>query len=96
MAPATGCVPEPEWNDVVPGENGTVAGFSSPCWYTGKAMFEHLSGSSPVGLIRAAVGGVRSRSPGRNQRDDMQVDQTGVDNLFRASIGRHLVTVFLS
>ena len=25
MYPAAGCVPEPEWNDVVPGENGTVS-----------------------------------------------------------------------
>ena len=59
MDPAPGCVPQPEWNNVVPGENGTVAGFSAVCWYTGKAIFEQLSGTSPVGLIRAAVGGVR-------------------------------------
>ena len=61
MDPAPGCVAEPEWNDVVPGENGTVAGFSAPCWYTGKAMFDRLSGRSPIGLIRAAVGGVRTK-----------------------------------
>jgi hypothetical protein len=27
------CVDTPEWNDVLPGPNGTVHGFSALCWY---------------------------------------------------------------
>ena len=31
--------------------------FSAVCWYSGKALLERLGGSTPIGLIAAAVGG---------------------------------------
>lgn len=45
------------WNDVLPGPNGTVHGFSAVCWYTGKFMYERLGERVPVGLMVGSVGG---------------------------------------
>jgi hypothetical protein len=51
------CTPYPEWNNADAGTTGTVAQFSAVCWYTGKALFEKLGASVPVGLIVGSVGG---------------------------------------
>jgi hypothetical protein len=51
------CVPAPMWNDVFPGPNGTVHGFSAVCWYTGKNIFEKLGEKVPVGMMVGSVGG---------------------------------------
>ena len=51
------CTPAPEWNAVSPGPNGTLHGFSAVCWYTGKALYERLGETVPVGLMVGSVGG---------------------------------------
>lgn len=55
--PSPSCTPQPQWNAVTPGADGTVRGFSAVCWYTGKAMFNMLGGTTPIGLIAGSVGG---------------------------------------
>jgi hypothetical protein len=52
-----GTASAPQWNAVSPGPGGTLTPFSGLCWLTGKAIFEALGGSVPVGLISNCVGG---------------------------------------
>ena len=59
---AAGCVPAPQWNAVSAGPQGTASPFSGLCWLTGKAVYEALGSSVPVGLISGAVGGTPSES----------------------------------
>ena len=56
-APSPDCTPQPQWNAVSPGANGTVLHFSGLCFLTGKAIFNSLSGTTPIGLIAGSVGG---------------------------------------
>jgi hypothetical protein len=49
------CVANPMWQQVSPGENGTLSGFSALCWHTGKAMYHELGARVAVGLISAAL-----------------------------------------
>lgn len=42
------------WNRVTPDNLGH---FSAVCWYTGRALYERLGGSTPIGLIKGSVGG---------------------------------------
>ena len=54
-APVPGCAPEPQWNALTPGADGTVRGFSAVCYYTGKTIL--AATNAPVGLIVGSVGG---------------------------------------
>jgi sialate O-acetylesterase len=63
-------------------EPGRFQEFSAVCWYTGRALFEKLQGTVPIGLVAAEVGGTPVEAwsgPGARKHCDQTqvVDRVG-------------------
>jgi hypothetical protein len=58
-----GCEPHAMWNDVFPGPNGTVHGFSAICWYTGDCpLLLWFPASYTICLSRSSQARIFTRS----------------------------------
>jgi len=76
-----------EWFTASP-ESLQKPGFSAICWYAGKGLFEHMGGTTPIGLIYAAIGGspieywISSKSIAACEVDVPQCDNKFNDSTF--------------